>query len=148
MSFRKWLGQLVSSNNLDEDRKRRELILNILLIFSIVCFLVINLIRVIDAVTRQNNTGLPLIITLAILAFFIFLFWLSKHGHSKIASLLLIITYSLPMFYSLGCGFAGSAPLSRFSYYSIWNFIRCGRGLYQHLPLHYFLLNPDLFTSS
>ena len=91
---------LVRPKPLDEDLKRRQLILNVLLWFSIFCFSILNIIRIIDVTTKPHDRGLPLIYTLLILAFFIGLRWLSKISRIKIASWLLLIAYSLPMFYS------------------------------------------------
>jgi signal transduction histidine kinase len=101
MSLKSRLKTLITSNNPDENQNRRELILNILLSFSLAGFLALNIIRVSDYFIYEEKRGLPLWWTLAILAFFAFLFWLSKKGWIRLASVLLIITYSLPMFYSL-----------------------------------------------
>ncbi len=88
------------TNSKDENLARQEFILNILIGFSILCFSLLNIIRVIDVMGNSNDRGLPLIITLSILVFFIFLFWLSKIGWIKTASWLLIAIYSVPMIYS------------------------------------------------
>jgi len=95
-----FIKTIIKARHPKEDIRRRELILNILLIGSIVCFLIINIIRVIDLLSHPDDRGLPIIYTLAILFFFIFLFWLSKKGKIKTASLLLITIYSLPMIFS------------------------------------------------
>ena len=99
-SIAQFIARLIQSKNPDEDQRGREFVLNILLAISIFCFLALNLIRFIDIFINHGAKGLPFIYTLLILIFFIFLFWLSKRGHGKIASILLVITYSLPMFYS------------------------------------------------
>jgi len=70
------------------------------LLFSICLFIVINLIRILDYLSHPQIRGLSIFITFSILIFFIFLFWLSKQGKTKLAASLLIIIYSLPMFYS------------------------------------------------
>jgi len=98
--MKKIISQLLKPRSLDEDTKRQELILNILLAFSIFCFLIINVIRLIDVIDNPQDRGLPIIYTLLILAFFLFLFWLSRKGWIRTSAWLLIITYSLPMFYS------------------------------------------------
>jgi len=100
MFIKTWLKKLILSKSADEDVRRREFILNILLVFSITCFLVLNVIRIVDALSNPNDSGMPLGFTLAILAIFLFLFWLSKKGWSKTAGSLFIILYALPMFYS------------------------------------------------
>jgi signal transduction histidine kinase len=84
----------------DEDLRRQELILNILLGLSICCFAILNLIRLKDVLAGVGDIGMPITYTLLILLFFIFLLWLSRKGRIKIAAWLLIIVYSLPMFYS------------------------------------------------
>jgi signal transduction histidine kinase len=53
-----------------------------------------------DVLAGVGDIGMPITYTLLILLFFIFLLWLSKKGRIKTAAWLLIITYSLPMFYS------------------------------------------------
>ncbi|MFA5886708.1 MAG: ATP-binding protein [Patescibacteria group bacterium] len=95
----KWQN-LISSNNSDDDQNRREKILNLLLVYSIIAFTIINLVRISDYFIYTEETGLPLWTTLLILSFFIILLWLSKQNYGKLASSLLIITYALPMFYS------------------------------------------------
>lgn len=94
------LESLIRPKSSDEDSRRREILLNILLVFSISCFTVINAIRLSDFIRHGRDRGLPIIYSLAILAFFIFLRWLSSRGHIKTASWFLIIAYASPMFYS------------------------------------------------
>ncbi len=100
MIIKTFLKKLIHPKSKNKELARRELILNILLTASIACFVFLNTIRVIDVVTNPNDRGLPLIYTLFILAFFVFLWWLSRKGKIKIASLLLILIYALPTFYS------------------------------------------------
>ncbi|MFA5023729.1 MAG: HAMP domain-containing sensor histidine kinase [Patescibacteria group bacterium] len=100
IKFRSLIKHLVFSQQADEDLRRRELILNILLLFSLFCFALINIIRIIDILSNPQDSGLSLIYTLIILAFFVFLFWLSKKGRITAAAILLLLTYSSPMFYS------------------------------------------------
>jgi signal transduction histidine kinase len=94
------LKDLVRPKSLDEDLRRRELVLNILLAFSIASFTLINLIRLADLHNHGHDRGLPIIYSLLILSFFIFLRWLSGRGKIKTASWLLLLAYALPMFYS------------------------------------------------
>ncbi|NCN99699.1 GHKL domain-containing protein [Candidatus Falkowbacteria bacterium] len=84
-----------------EESRRRELILNVLLLFSIGGFIILNLIRLSDILTRSNDGGMPIIYTLIILAVFSFFLWLSRRGKTKAAAWLLIGVYSLPLFYCL-----------------------------------------------
>lgn len=95
-----YVRRLTKPISLDEDGRRQELILNILLLVSILGFIILNIIRICDYLSSPNDRGLPLIYTLAILFFFTFLLWLSRKGKLKLASWLLLIVYSLPMFYS------------------------------------------------
>lgn len=92
---------LVRPRQNDEDKRRLELILNILLVSSLFCFLIINIIRIIDHLLYPVELGLPLWSTLLIFLFFAFLLWLSRCAYLKTAATLLIITFSVPMFYSL-----------------------------------------------
>jgi len=85
------------SNN--PDIARRELILNILLCLSIIAFTTINAIRLVDIIKNPQDRGLPLFYTLIILLFFIFLYLLSRKRKIKVASWLLIITYTIPTIY-------------------------------------------------
>lgn len=84
----------------DEEIMRKELILNLIIAFSLVCFTLINLIRIIDIISNPNDRGLPLIYTLAILGFFILLVFLSRRSLIKTASWLIIGTYAFPAAYS------------------------------------------------
>jgi len=84
----------------NEDLRRQELILNILLLFSSAGFILLNIIRLIDVIGNPQDRGLPPIYTLGILIFFIFLFWLARRGWIKTAAWALLTVYSLPMFYS------------------------------------------------
>jgi len=94
-----WL-KLISPKSTNEEIGRHELILNILLLFSLGGFIVLNIIRLIDIIGNPRDRGLPLAYTVAILLFFVFLLWLSKRGWIKTASWLLLTVYSLPMLYS------------------------------------------------
>jgi signal transduction histidine kinase len=90
---------LSSSHNGDEEKQRREMILNIILMVSIAGFIIINIVRIADYFIYPEIQGLPLWTTFGILIFFCILLWLSKKGRSRISAWLLIATYSLPMFY-------------------------------------------------
>jgi signal transduction histidine kinase len=94
------LKALITAKQLDESRRRPELILNILLVFSLACFFIINIIRIIDHLIYTEEKGLPLWSTFLIFFFFAFLLWLSRRGKIKIAASLFIITFAFPMFYS------------------------------------------------
>ena len=91
---------LVMPKNINSDHGRRALVLNILLLLSIFVFSFLNIIRIIDLLGNEQDRGLPIIYTLAILGFFIFLRWLSRRHLTRLASWLLISAYALPMIYS------------------------------------------------
>lgn len=96
-----WIKGLILPRAIDEEAARRELIINIILLFSIAGFLLINFIRLVDIFIYRQNGGLPLTATLLILFFLVFLFWLNRKGFLKTTSLLLLFTFSAPMLYSL-----------------------------------------------
>lgn len=93
--------KLIAPRQEDEDKRRQELILNILLIFSLSGFFILNIIRVIDYILYTERRGMPISITLIIFIFFAYLLWLSHRGWQKTAASLFIISFALPMFYSL-----------------------------------------------
>ena len=72
----------------------------ILLGSSIACFLLLNIIRLIDIINNPLDRGLPLTYTLIILTFFIFLFYLVRRGFLRISSYILIFIYAAPTIYS------------------------------------------------
>lgn len=95
----KWV-QLFQPKSQHDDQRRQEIILNTLIWFSISAFLIINIVRTIDIVSNPADRGLPLIYTMAILGFFLFLLWLSRRGSIRPAAWLLTGAYALPMAYS------------------------------------------------
>ena len=92
--------KLLHSHQEDEDKKRQEFILNILLIFSSGGFLIINIIRVFDFIINPGDRGMSLGATLMILIFFLALLKLNHRGWYKIAASLMIGVFAIPMFYS------------------------------------------------
>jgi len=94
------LRNFIKPQSLDEDIRRREYILNILILASLFVFIILNIIRIINYIINPHNPGRPLTYTLTILVFFLFLWKLTRQGWIKTASSLLIAIYSLPMFYS------------------------------------------------
>ncbi len=93
-------GHFLLPKSQNEDLARRELILNLIISFSIFCFSLINLIRLWDVISNPSDRGLPVIYTLAILVFFIILALMSRRGYIKTASWLVIVTYAVPAIYS------------------------------------------------
>lgn len=94
------LKKFISPRQADEEKRRKELILNILIIFSSFGFFILNLIRISDYIRYPEKRGLPLSATLLMLLFFIFLFWLNRRGWLKVAASLFVIIFAIPMFYS------------------------------------------------
>lgn|SRR5680860_55535 len=97
--FKTKLMNLCLPRSDDPDIVRRELILNILICLSIVVFAIINAIRLIDIINNPQDRGLPLIYSLIILLFFVFLYFLSRYKKTKMASWLFIIIYTIPVIY-------------------------------------------------
>lgn len=99
--FKNLFSKMTNPPNLTEDKGRQKVILDVLLSFSILIFIIINIIRIIDHIIYNEKRGLPLWSTMLIL---IFLFWLarlSRYGRIKFASILLISLYSLPAIFCL-----------------------------------------------
>lgn len=94
------IKKLFAPKQIDEEKKHQELILNILLIFALFSFLFINIIQIVNYLINKGDAHYSLYITLIILGLFIIIFLLSRMGWIKIASLLFIITFALPMVYS------------------------------------------------
>lgn len=101
MNIINWFKNLITPRQIDEDSRRQELILNILLVFSIGGLFILNVIRVIDYIIISERNGLSIYVTIFALLFFVSLLWLSHKRFVKTASSLLIITFALPTVYSL-----------------------------------------------
>ncbi len=97
MGIKNWCLKLIEPQSLKKNLKRKELLLNILLVFSIASFLLINLINLIDLLNHNQNYCLAPIYAGPILFFLLFIFYLSKKGKIKLASWLLLLIYSWPM---------------------------------------------------
>lgn len=77
--------------------------LNTVITISAFIMLFLHLLRISDFFINPNNKGLPLIYTLLLFLFFVFLLILSRWGYQKTSSWLLIISYALPTIYRFGC---------------------------------------------
>ncbi len=95
--IKNWCLKLIKPQSLNKNSKHKELLLNILLVFSITSFLLINLINLIDLLNHNKNYCLAPIYAGPILFFLLFIFYLSKKGKTKTASWLLLLVYSWPM---------------------------------------------------
>lgn len=100
MKILKWLKKLVLPRQSNEDLRRQELIINIILVFSLISFFILNIIRITDYLIYTDKRGLPLWISLFIFIFFFILLKLSHHAWLKTVSVFLISIFALPMFYS------------------------------------------------
>lgn len=98
--IKNYLKKIILPSSTDEDRHRRELILNILLFFSVCIFLIINIVRITDKLIYTPDRGLPLWCTLIIMLLFLALLYLSRRGLSRLAAIILVSLYATPMFYS------------------------------------------------
>lgn len=94
----KILEKLTAPRQEDEDKRRGEENLNILLVFSIAGFIIINLIRLADAIWGEGR-GLPFWATLGMLAFFLILYYLNHRGWKRLSSWLTIAVFALPLIY-------------------------------------------------
>jgi signal transduction histidine kinase len=97
--FKTSFNNLCRSKNSNPEQARREIILNNLLCFSIISFLLINIIRIKDIIVNPADRGIPLLFTTFIVLLLVFLFFLSKKGKIKIASSLFIAIFATPMLY-------------------------------------------------
>jgi len=100
MKIKNFLKRIISSPLEDETKPRQEFILNTLLIFFLSGFFIINIISIIHLIFYFEKPGFLLNLTMLIFIIFIFLLWLSSRGFVKIASYLLIVTITLPMFFA------------------------------------------------
>jgi signal transduction histidine kinase len=100
MFIKKIWSKIFYLKNKGSDQSGRELILLTLLSSSIICFTLLNIVRLIDVINNPHDRGLPIIYTLIILALFIFLFYLVRRGFLKISSYILIFIYAAPTIYS------------------------------------------------
>lgn len=98
--FNRKFNQMTKLPTLAEDESRQKTILDILLFLSIAAFTIINIVRIIDYINDKQR-GLPLWSTMLILIFLFFLAVLSRYKRIRLASILLILLYSLPMLFSL-----------------------------------------------
>lgn len=94
--------KLIAPKHLAEDDRRREFILNIILIGSIVLLLWSDFYAIRSAIIDgPEHKGVPMLVSSAVVLFFIVLFVLSRMGHFLIASYALITSYFLTISYAL-----------------------------------------------
>lgn len=83
----------------NEDEARKEFILNVLLLSIIVLSFSAFTISLLGHFIDGLNASIPTGIIFIVLSFFIFLYFLSRRGFSRIASYFLLITFFLPVTY-------------------------------------------------
>lgn len=94
-------SKLIEPKSKDKDIRRREFILNILLVTTIVFSGLFNITTWYSIVTSANYQGTPAIIAFLGVLFFAFLLFLSRSGFSRYAAYLLIAAYFLPTIYTI-----------------------------------------------
>lgn len=94
-ALRQWIYRFVSPRATNEDRARREFILNILLCGSIALIFLATLVNFVSLVRGSQDTvnALPLVSLLGTLLFFIGLYVLSRRGLIMTASILLLSAF-------------------------------------------------------
>lgn len=96
LNFSSFLQQLTEPRSKTEDLKRKEFILNVLLVGSIFLFVVANIISAINFIIldieASKNNSISQIVVLLVLSFFILLYFLSRKGFFSVASYLLFLT--------------------------------------------------------
>ncbi len=98
-TLKKEYNKLIQTPGSNKNLKPQELRLKILLIFSIISFILIDLVQLINWFINTKKNYSPIIYTSSILIFLFFLLWLSKKSKIKIASWLLIMAYAFPTFH-------------------------------------------------
>jgi signal transduction histidine kinase len=96
LTLKKTVKKLVHPRSSDEDSRRKEFILNILLLSSITLFAVANVINVFAAIFRPASHELhsmPFLVLVFILAFFSLLYFLSRKGHFSFSAHVLVFTF-------------------------------------------------------
>lgn len=94
-----FIHEVVAPKSRDEDRARKEFILNILLFAAIILVSIASVINIFgfffaDPELYANN-ALSLVVVIGILAFFCLLFFLSRRGFPKISAYLFLVTFFL-----------------------------------------------------
>ncbi|MDQ5893625.1 MAG: hypothetical protein QG640_637 [Patescibacteria group bacterium] len=103
------ISRLYQPKSRDEDTRRREYILNIILCISIPILVLCDLVILVNSVTKADNyNGVDFIIFTSIVLMYCFLLILSKKGYIRTASYILIISYWVG---ALHCGYQWGASL-------------------------------------
>lgn len=90
-----FVGRITTPKSEAEDSRRQEFIFNIIALGSIVLLIIANAISVIESIALENYRGMSPYATMAILGWFVFLFYLSRRGKFRLASYLLLSAFFL-----------------------------------------------------
>lgn len=93
--FKNFIGRITASKSETEDSRRQEFIFNIIALGSIVLLIIANAISIIESIALEHYRGMSPYATLAILGWFVFLFYLSRRGKFRLASFLLLSAFFL-----------------------------------------------------
>lgn len=93
--IKRFFKKIISPKSEDEDSRRQEYIFNIIAFGSIVLLIIANGISIIESIALEKYRGMSPYITLAILAWFVFLFYLSRRGRFRLASYFLLSAFFL-----------------------------------------------------
>lgn len=93
--FKNFIGRITAPKSETEDSRRQEFIFNIIALGSIVLLIIANAISIIESIALEHYRGMSPYATLAILGWFVFLFYLSRRGKFRLASFLLLSAFFL-----------------------------------------------------
>ncbi len=93
--IKRFFKKIISPKSEDEDSRRQEYIFNIIAFGSIVLLIIANGISIIESIALEHYRGMSPYATLAILAWFVFLFYLSRRGRFRLASYFLLSAFFL-----------------------------------------------------
>jgi len=93
--IKRFFKKIISPKSEDEDSRRQEYIFNIIAFGSIVLLIIANGISIIESIALAKYRGMSPYATLAILGWFVFLFYLSRRGRFRLASYFLLSAFFL-----------------------------------------------------
>ena len=99
--IKRFFKKIISPKSEDEDSRRQEYIFNIIAFGSIVLLIIANGISIIESIALEKYRGMSPYATLAILAWFVFLFYLSRRGRFRLASLFFLAAFFLLATYAV-----------------------------------------------
>lgn len=102
-SIRFFVSGIIAPISRREDDARREFILNIILLSSIILSAISTVSVFLNSFDRtpEEYGGIPIIVIVTILLIFTTLLWLSKKGFAKVASVILLFLYFVPTTYTI-----------------------------------------------